>query len=86
MKEILEKILVQLTKQTEAIKFQTKVFEDTFHKADKNRVNATQMNQQLKASMDLFEQQMESNPAIKANPEIQNLIKNMLNIIPKGGP
>lgn len=74
---MLEKILKELQYQTkllENISMNTEI-----PKRDNNTKHAMQK------SIEMLQKQILSNPAMDANPDMKEMINNMLNIIPKGG-
>ena len=66
------------------LKHQTKLLETISMNTEVKPQN-NNMKNAMKDSMALLQKQMLSHPAFSTNPEIKEMMDNIINIIPKGG-
>lgn len=77
-------ILVGILKEIlEELRFQTKLMKDLFENKDAHRFNMRKNRQGIQAGMNLIQQQLNANPAFKANPELQKVISNLFKLMPQ---
>ena len=79
MKEILEKIYLELKAQTDEIRFQRNLLEDMYHAKDEKQFNSAHMNK----SMAMLIKNLNTMPAMQ-NPQAQEMVKNLMGLIPGG--
>jgi len=65
------------------LRYQTKMLEEILMNTEPPKQNS-EAKQAMMDSMELLKQQLVDNPAIKNNPEMEKMIKNIVNILPKG--
>jgi len=78
MENILKEIL-------EELQFQTKLLTDIFEDKDEEKAHAGKTRKAVIENVAALQREILKHPAISGTPEMAGMIKNMLDLIPKGG-
>jgi len=78
----MEKILKEILKE---LQFQTKLLTNIFEDKDEEKAHARKTSKAVIENVAALQKEILKHPAISGTPEMADMIKNMLNLIPKGG-